>query len=299
MMRNLREPCVWCLAVLLAAVFSAPVRAQEAKPPADPSAVFDRGADLLAKDPFAAKASLAKAAAGYERMLALPLSQQDRARVLYNLGVARQLGGDLGPAVLALRRAELLMPALPGLAEHLVSAQAAARGEPAPDVRGRDVDAGALARAWALSIPRHWLWRAALGSLVVFWSILLVRTLVSTAAWRPSISLAIAAALVGVLAGGLLAEQLRRDRIAERRAVVIADVVARSQPDDLIGQPSAAGALKPGSEITILEERTGGNGQTWFRVRPPGAVESPEETSAWIPSPTAERISARAGDHLK
>jgi hypothetical protein len=276
------------LIVLVLGVLTLTHSAPAASATADPVAQFDRGVELLDKDPFASRTPLAKAAAGFEAMLSQPLSQNDRARVLYNVGVARQLGGDVGPAVLAFRRADLLMPALPGLAEHLASARATARGEPPPsphELRKHEVDFEALAREWTLSIPRVWLWRSALGAYVVFWSLLLVRPLVP-------FSLTLAVAFLGLVPATILAADLERDRHARSEAVVMTESVTRLQPDDLVGQPSPAGTLKPGTEVRILEQRTGGNGQTWLRVRPLGSPEAEEESAAWIPGPNVERVIA-------
>jgi hypothetical protein len=285
-------------AMLIAAVWAVLASAHPAfaaSAPADPIAQFDRGVELLSKDPFASRTPLAKAAAGFEAMLSQPLSQNDRARVLYNVGVARQLGGDVGPAVVAFRRADLLMPALSGLAEHLASARATARGEPPPsphELRKHEVDFEALAREWTLSIPRVWLWRSALGAYVVFWSLLLVRPLVRSTSWRPPFSLTLAVAFLGLVPATILAADLERDRHARSEAVVMTESVTRLQPDDLVGQPSPAGTLKPGAEVRILEQRTGGNGQTWLRVRPLGSPEAEEESAAWIPGPNVERVIA-------
>jgi hypothetical protein len=290
-MNLLRHPFVaFVLAALAALLCARAGLAQSPGPAADPTTQFDRAAELLTKDPFAAKSLFAKAATGFETRLAATHSQSDRARVLYNLGVTRQLGSDTARAVLAFRRADLLMPAIPGLDEHLAAARAAAKGEPAPELRGRDANAASLAREWSLSIPQVWLWRSALAAYGIFWALVLVRTLARYASWRPPVSLMLAVAIAGLLPAALLAVDLRREHEARSQAVVLTEIATRLQPDDLVGQPSPAGTLKPGMEVAILEERTGGNGQPWLRVRSLGAPEVLEESAAWIPAPAAERI---------
>lgn len=265
-------------------------RASEASP--DPIAAFDRGVELLPKDPFAARERFQVAADGFERQLNSPLSQWERARLWYNIGAARQLADDNGPAVLALRRAELLAPATAGLRERLAAARRAARGDASPP-GGADApfDAWSFARDWALTVPRAWLWRTAIAGWLTAWALVLLRMVVGAGPIRPSRSLVAACFLATAAPAGMLSVHEALERKAFGQAVVMTDSTARTEPDDLTGGLAPSGALKAGTEMSVVERRVGGNGEPWVRVRATPVATEQAQAPLWLPESAVEVVS--------
>ncbi len=299
-----RPIAVWCLVLLASLCVGAQARAQtKTSSPVDPVAAFDRGVQLLEKDPFAAKARFEDAAAGFERLLSGPLSQADRAHVLYNLGASRQLAGDHGRAVLALRRAELLAPATAGLRERLAAARATARGDVVPPTapglgagtKGEaEFDAWGFARDWALSVPRLWLWWCAIAGWVLLWTLVLLRAALPEWMARPGMGVLTACLMVAAAPAGMLVVHELRERAAEQQVVVMKDLAARTEPDDLTGGLAPTGTLKAGAEMRVMERRVGGNGEEWLRVRPlTDATDQPgqEPVPLWLPRAAVEAVS--------
>jgi hypothetical protein len=266
--------------------------------------VFDQGVVLLTKDPLGAKAKFETAASGFERRLAGETSQWELGRTWYNIGTARQLAGDDGRAMLALRRAEHLAPALGGLGERLAAARSAARGDvaappaaspPTPaapakaeTLRG-EFDAWGMTKAWAFSIPRVWVWWSAVGAWGLLWMVVMVRLLLARAAWRPGVGLVLACATLAAVPVGLLVVNDIRDRAAEQTGIVMKETAARTEPDDLTGGIAPGGALRAGAEVEIVERRLGGNGEEWLRVR----VGAADDVRLWVPAGVVETVADR------
>lgn len=298
----------------MTAAIAPAARAEQATPapaaarPAE-EAAFDRAAELMGRDALAARTQFEKAADLYEATLTQPLSQYALARTFYNLGTARQLAGDDGRAMLAFRRADLLAPATPGLAERVAAIRASSQsiesggaamavgtGPGASTVAKKQAatsaDAAAVVRAWVLSAPRVWLWWGAIGAWAAMWGVLVLRMALAERSWRPGRWMATCAAVVCAACGGLLATMVGREVRAQADVVVLREIVPRAQPDDLTGQP-AGGALRPGAELAIAEEREGGDGQMWARVRHPDAEIAPDEQGMWVPMGSVGRVVER------
>ena len=287
--------------VLLCTLAPITARAQSSTPSPtisgaeDADALFDRAADMLLKDPVAARPIFSRAASAYENLLTLPLSQSAQARVLSNAGAAHHLAGDFGPAMLDLRRAELLSPATPNLRVRLAATRAAVRTDSAapatPPASAHEADLADLARDLALSAPHQWLWRAASLGYACFWSALLLRLLIPhDLARKPGPAILVALAALFAIPAGAIAALHFRDASAATQAVVLHESIGRSEPDDLTGAPSSPAPLKPGSEIRVLAERSGGDGRTWIRIAPIDAPSAPDDSPIWIPESAAARV---------
>ncbi len=257
--------------------------------------LFDHAADVQSKDPTAAKPLFARAAREYEAVLSQPLSQSAQAEVLTNAGAAHHLSGDLGLAMLDLRRAELLSPATPNLRERLLAARAALKSEAATPTSAtapvHDTGIWELTRSLALSAPRQWLWRIAAIGYVCFWSTLLIRLLLpSPGAARIGPAWLIALGTLCVIPAIALAGMHVRDVDAQSQAVVLVESIGRAEPDNLTGVPSSPAPFKPGTELRILDERVGGDGRSWLRVAQADASPAPDELPIWIPEAVAARV---------
>jgi hypothetical protein len=262
-----------------------------AQPRAVPDALFDRAVESLSKNPVAAKPQFSRAAAAYERLLDAPLSQADRARVLYNAGAAHQLAGDFGRAVLDFRRAELLAPITPGLRERLAAARSAVAGEPLASSTPQDPSTWQDLRDFISSVPRVVSWRFAAAAFIAFWAFIFLRIIVPPiSVWRPYPLLLWIAGLGVLLLIPVLAMLWNQDAQAAAEIVVLAETVGRDQPDDLTGRPSSVAPFKPGIELLALDHRIGGNGQTWVRVRPRSATASVDDPTLWIPAAAAASV---------
>jgi hypothetical protein len=281
--------------IVLCVAQSATLQTKAAAAPVDPVALFDQGVEQLGKDPFAAEAKFEAAATEFERDLATPMSQWDRARGWYNVGASRQLAGDVAGAVIALRRAELLAPVTAGLSERLAAARSAARGDlAAPSVLGAttpakgevDFDAWMFARDWAFSVPRAWLLWSTIAMWCVLWVAVLGRIVMRWSPLRPGLIVVIVCALGAAAPAGMLVVHELRQRAAELEVVVMSDLAARTEPDDLTGGLAPSGALKAGMELRVVERRVGGNGEEWVRVRPANESTEPAEQEPvplWVP----------------
>ncbi len=263
-------------------------------PPLDPRAVadalFDHAADLLLKDPTAAKPEFARAASAYELLIPETPGQHARASIFYNAGAAHQLSGNLGRAVLDFRRAELLAPATPGLRQRAAAARAEAKGEVALTTITESPDASQWFRDQLRSIPRAFRWHALTITSIAFWCVLLLRVLLPPLSrWRPRPLLLWIPGLAALLCLPMLATLWQQDTLARAEVVVLSETIGRTEPDELTGAPSASSSFKPGRELRVLEDRIGGTGQPWLHVaaeQVPDAVEA----AIWIPGSSAAHV---------
>jgi hypothetical protein len=260
-------------------------------PRAAADARFDHAAELLPKDPATAKAEFVKAATAYEQLAFELRGQRARASAFYNAGASHQLAGDLGRAVLDFRRAELLAPITPGLRERLTAARAEAKGEPTSVAATPTSDTWQWVHDMDRSIPRpdRWLWLVV--PYAFFWAMLLLRIVLPPASrLRPHQLFLWIPAGMCVISTSALVKLWREDAITARDVVILSDTIGRAEPDDLVGTPASGAAFKPGRELRVVEERLGGNGQPWLRVRPADAPSDSPDPAAWIPATSAARV---------
>lgn len=248
----------------------------------------------------------------FDRLLeAAPLSDRDRARVLYNRALASLSLGDAGSAIIDLRRADALAPGRLEIARELAAARSRLAEQTAPasttmhaaalaPTVASDHDAGQIARAWLLRVSPGTAIAAALVAAGAAWFSLTARLFVRRGPIRGTLTAAAAAGFalgfVALSAFGI------RQRIAPASAeiVIAADsCLPRQGPDELAYPPAALAGrsvLPRGTELVVLEAR-GLPDQpgtiTWLRVGPreqPGAAHATETSSAWIPASAAAWI---------
>jgi len=198
-------------------------------------------------------------------------------RLLYNIGNTYFLLGDLGRAVLYLRRAELLDPADRNLRHNLRFVRSQRPDRLAPD------QVSAALRAllfWHYLLPAPLklhlfavLFAAA--CLLGAWALLGQ----AGGSWRRWLPAALGGAAL-LLLGSLLAGEAARRGL--RDGVILAQEVVARKGDGTAYQPSFVDPLHAGTEFRLLEERTG-----WYRIR------LSDGRTAWVPAGAAELVSAR------
>lgn len=278
---------MWLVGILVLAMS---VAARGAGDDAWPKAVaaFDAASSAVERGDAQGKQLSRVAGDQFRELAERAVTDHARAAALYNAGAAYQLAGDTPKAVLALSRANILHPAIPGLSKRLAASRAAARGESIPQNTGV-APIGERLAAMAWSVPAAALWSAVLISWCVIWMLVLFRFAVPAAS-RPRLGLAIggAAAMFMVTASWLGAQEWRKFK-AQSQAIVLVETTPRDQPDELIGQPTG-GALRPGAELTILESRVGSDGRPWIKCAPIDLVAGEVARPLWIPETTIARV---------
>jgi hypothetical protein len=188
-----------------------------------------------------------------------------------NRGAALLLGGDVGRAVAAFRRAQRLAPDDPAVVNGLAAARARVQTAvtPAPESHLREA-----LLAWRGRVERATLLGIAVTAYIVAWLAGAARVL----GVRRAIPVAAAAAAVSLLAAAPLAIEAffenRRDAV-----VVAAEVVGLNGPSHGAYAPTFESPLTAGVECEIIERRDG-----WARVRLADARET------WLPADAVEPI---------
>jgi tetratricopeptide (TPR) repeat protein len=195
-------------------------------------------------------------------------------RLLYNIGNTYFLLGDLGRAVLYLRRAELLDPADRNLQHNLEFV----RSQRADSLAPNQVSAAArTALFWHYLLPlplKMYLFAAffAAACLLGAW-VLLSGPGRRRGVWLP----AAAGALAVLLLTSLLAGEARRRTL--RDGVILAEEVVARKGDGTAYQSSFVDPLHAGTEFRLLEVRAG-----WYRIR------LSDGRTAWIPASAAQLV---------
>jgi tetratricopeptide (TPR) repeat protein len=240
-------------------------------------ALLEQGQALFGRANNSAEAEEARVL--YERALDRFLTVLEEggarnARLLYNIGNTYFLLGDLGRAVLYLRRAELLDPADRNLQHNLRFVRSQRPDRLAPD------QLSAAARTvlfWHYQLPRPlklYLFTAAFaaGCLLGAWVLLGGAGRRRGRWWYAALGGAALLLLGSLLAGGAGARS-RRDGV-----VLAGEVVAR-KGDGTAYQSSFVDPLHAGTEFRLLEVRAG-----WYRIR------LSDGRTAWIPAEAAELV---------
>lgn len=200
----------------------------------------------------------------------------------FNLGNARMRAGEIGPAILAYRRAERLAPTDDDIAANL--AEARQRVDRPIQADATDVDFASVAGWWHLFSTQTRLW-IGLVSWVAFW-ILLDRRRAGrggrtsepeavTAAWRAGIA---GTLVIALLSGATVAADRWLPAWRPVGVVVQDDVIVRSG-NGISFEPAIEESLSEGVEFAILEERPG-----WWRVR------LPDGTQGWISQEDGSKV---------
>lgn len=262
---------VW-LAAFVAALFASVARASEQSSLdllGAANEAFVESARVSATNPDRSEALLRRAIAGYRGALEeAPRS----ARVRFNLGTALLLDGQVGEAVLELRRAARLAPGDARIAQNL----AAARGRVRTKVNVSE-ERSALQRlsVWrgGVSQRTRFLFAIALINLGVLVGVVRLTPLKGAApAWIGWTALG-----AGLLSGGTL--WVDHAMIDKRAAIVIEERMGRTGPGERVYEASFTSPLSEGVEATVLETRAG-----WARVR----LLDGRET--WLPEDAIERV---------
>jgi tetratricopeptide (TPR) repeat protein len=278
MRRALRPPVLLLslLALLLGATSAgAQPDAAGAQGPERLAALLEQGQALFSRAANSEQPEEARAL--YERALDrfLTVLQEGgvrNARLLYNIGNTYFLLGDLGRAVLYLRRAELLDPTDRNLRHNLGFVRSQRADRLAQD------QVSAVARTvlfWHYLLPgplKLYLFAAAFAAACLLGAGVLLGGL-DRRHWLP----AAAGGLSLLLLGSLLAGEVRGRAL--RDGVILAEEVVARKGDGTAYQSSFVDPLHAGTEFRLLEARAG-----WYRIR------LSDGRTAWIPAGSAEMV---------
>lgn len=198
-------------------------------------------------------------------------------RLLYNIGNAHLLAGDIGPAILAYRRAERYIAGDRHLAANLDQARRKVH---------TSVEASGSARVRSALLFWHETWsqRTRLMLLAILWGAgwlwalgRLSAPLSSAPRWPGGAAIALAIVFAGSLAADLLAGP-------DRGGVVLRETVGRKGPSDLGYEPSFTEPLAEGVEFEVLEDRG-----SWLLAR----LRDGRET--WLPRGSIDLIRREEG----
>lgn len=233
-------------------------------------------AALVEKENASAMApeSFLDAARTYESIADMGFDNPD---LWLDAGNAYLLGGDIGRAVLAFRRADLLRPYDSNVRSGLADARERVQISVSQSSASR---ATQFATYWRRFIPVPFMIGAFVALYVGAWTVAIIN------GFRPALvpravglSLALAAGLTATL---VLVEHRTND--GDRSGVVVADgITARNGPSASVYEPTFTTPLRPGVELRILESRDG-----WHKVR----LADGRET--WLPQHSIERVKPRS-----
>jgi hypothetical protein len=240
--------------------------------------------------------------AAFDDLLAhAPLSDRDRARILYNRGLAQLALHDPAAAIYDLRRADALAPGSQATARELHSARArlAEMNNPTSAATAALPAAGPAepirenpaALAWnALRrIDPQLRWTVGLGAFALAWVFLTPVLFIATRpARRPLAGLAGASMLVGITS---LATLYTEHRLTPARpeVVVLGESLTPLQGPDRVAYGPAnfdgRTTIPRGTELTVIETRSlaeNPNATAWLRVQ--GQAAPTDGPSVWIPA---------------
>ena len=191
--------------------------------------------------------------------------------VLYNLGTAYHLAGDVGRAMLNYRRAQRLLRGFPDLESNLDVAMAQRRDKIEPGQREEILRALFFWHHLLSPAARRWIFA---GSFLLLWPMLALSVFK-----RTGVATAIAglAGLIAIVFGLSVGSDFMASARKDHGVVIAQEVGAKTGP----GASYAAayeGGLHAGTELRVLEQEAG-----WFRVR---LIDGSE---CWLPEGSFER----------
>lgn len=231
---------------------------------------FDEALAKHAGDPVAAADSF-RAAASIWQSLADDHGIHN-GRLLYNIGNAHLLAGDVGPAILAYRRAERYIAGDRHLAANLDLARRRVR-------TSIETSGAARARGMLLFWHESWSQRTRMMLMTILWGAGWLWTLArlngrlsAAPRWPGWAALALALVFSASLAADLAAGP-------DRGGVVMRETIGRKGPSDIGYEPSFTEPLAEGVEFAVVEDRG-----PWLLVR----LRDGRET--WLPRSSVELV---------
>jgi hypothetical protein len=223
---------------------------------------------LATKDKASASALYAEAIARWRAILA---EHGIRSAKLYaDIGNAYLLSGDTGRALANYRRGQRLDTADPAIRAGLEAARKQSGSAGAlPESRAEQ------ALAWSAYLPRRTLlWGSAIAWLAG-WLLLLARIGGVPIPRRTGPSLVV----LGLALASPLATSERLARSIEDGVIIAPKAAAYNGPSDAVYQPTFKDGLPTGTEVRLLERRTG-----WIHVR------LSDGRDTWVPESAVEEI---------
>jgi len=217
--------------------------------------LFERGLETKPHDPEAARVLFEQAAASMDR--ARELAGVRNHRLLLNLGNAYLLAGDVGRAVLNLRRAERLRPTNGRVQAALMSARGRVGAALSPSAEERMRMA---LLAWRGTVPRSVLTWVVIAGYGLLWMLAIAKQFGRRTGGAKA---AIGVGAISALALGML--WMDHEMMVEQdQGVVVSPggIVGRNGPSEGVYEASFADPLPAGVEVRVLERR-----DRWARVR--------------------------------
>ena len=206
---------------------------------------FDRGTALAKQSPGEAAAAFAEAAAKFQQIVDAGV---ENGRLYYNLGNAHLKSGRIGPAIANYLRAAAFMPQDTRLQENLAYARLLCQC----DIR----ESGERAATrtvffWHYGTPLSLRFRLGLATYVLFWLLLIGRTLIGRIRWGyPAAVCLVLWLALGVSVG----VELRHSATHQDGVITTPDVVVR-KGNGLDYAPQLKETLAEGVEFEVVEER--------------------------------------------
>ncbi|MCA9286466.1 MAG: SH3 domain-containing protein [Phycisphaerales bacterium] len=219
---------------------------------------YDRGAELLPRDPQAARRSFSESA---DLLQVLVDSGVRDGRVWYDLGNARLQSGMVGAAIHAYLEAERLIPTDPRVQANLAHARTLRKDRIAESAATAASGLAAAPRRVLAPRTRAWMTLAAWWLL---WGLLALRLV--RPALAPTSAIVVCAVLLAALAA-TVALDFRFERGGDV-GVLVADGVTVRKGNGASFEPAIEQQLSQGVEFDLLEHRG-----DWLRVRLPDGKE--------------------------
>lgn len=265
----------------------------------------------------AVDARLRAVTANYDDLLThAPLSDRDRARILYNRALADLALRDPASAVYDLRRSEALAPGRADTARELELARTKLKESESPTTPASSAPVSSAApsaprenpaaQAWSAIRRIHpsLRWSTGLSAFVAAWLLLMPLLLTSSRPARRWLGVAAVGALVlaFVSIGTLVAERRMQPDLPD--LVVTADDCTPRQGPDLVAYPATSfngqSSIPRGTELQAIEIRSLPENPAaiaWVRVRERSAIK--DGASVWIRSTDAGWVSPPQAPDLR
>lgn len=285
-MKKCRWIALLVVAVAVAAWWPRAANAEEPTTPIGPHAhlrsdldeanrTFQRAIEVLGRDREAGAALALDAAAQY-RAVARSGNIQNHFLEL-NAANASMLGGDVGRAVVAYRRAERISPTDAGVRQGLAAARAAvgtrAPASASPSAVARTLE---VVLVWRESVSRRAMVWFAAAAYVTAWGCAIGFLMIARRNFRRA---GVLAGVAAFLAAGMLWADAW-DRASVRSAVIVqAGVVGLNGPAAGVYEPTYTSPLAPGVECVVIEHRG-----DWTHVR------LTDGGQTWVPSSALDMV---------